>query len=582
MALYSQESLDLLRAKIDLPDLIGSYVQLKRSGASYKALCPFHEEKTPSFQIQAGDDHYHCFGCGAHGDAIAFLMNLQKMSFVEAVEVLAERFGVTLEKSEEKGGPKGPTGTNSKSCSSSRAASTTPSSSTLKRGMRRSTTSTSGGSTSILSRPSAWAIRLTQREAFKIFAYKEGWTDEMLLAAGLITDKGRDFFSGRVMFPVTDTFGAVVGYSARKIKEETFGGKYVNTPETPLFKKSHLLFGLSHSRQRIAKERRAVIVEGQIDALRLIHEGLNLAVASQGTAFAEGHVKLLTDLGVQQVILAFDSDSAGKTAALKVGNLFQKEGIGVNILTLPANSDPDSFVREEGLEPFLQKMQEASDYLTFLVNSTSEGVDRANPAQKNQWLRKLSEQIRSWEEPVLVHESLRKLAQLTSVPESVVGVGASQNHFFKRHGQAGRATIDPDRILEADLLRWLVLHQEEKLVEIARRNVTAEFFSHPTCKKIYTQLIESKGPCDLISLGALLETDDEQSFLSELVQKKVNPHKAEAGLIEAIERLLTRKWMEEREAIKTKIQSGGCSEEEVLALAKAFDAIKKNAPKVQL
>lgn len=324
MAIYSKESLERLRQKIDLGEVISSYVSMQRSGASYKALCPFHEEKTPSFLIHKGDSHYHCFGCGAHGDAISFLMEYAKMTFVEALESLAERFQVSLEKVEEE--EKG------------------PDKKKLKQVLERASVFYrffllhSDEGKIALQYLYKRDIDLAFIERFEIgyapkqgdMLYKllkaEGFPDEDLQLAGLyLPSRRKDFFTERITFPIRDRMGAVIGFSARKFKEETFGGKYINTSETPLFKKSQVLFGFCYSRHRMAKERKAIVVEGQIDALRLIFEGFDFTVAGQGTAFGDGHVKELLGLGVQQVYLAFDGDRAGKEAAVKVGDLFQKK-----------------------------------------------------------------------------------------------------------------------------------------------------------------------------------------------------------------------------------------------------------------
>ncbi len=582
MGLYREESLNALRDKIDLVEVLSSHVQLKRAGAAYKALCPFHEEKTPSFVLQAGDDHYHCFGCGAHGDAIAFLMNHLKMTFVEAVESLAERFGVILEKAEGQGHKRGPDRIALKEALELACRFYQTLLLHTEEGHKALQYLYKRGLDIEFIRFFRLGFAPSDRNAFLTLAKGEGINEEILKGGGLITEKARDFFFDRITFPITDPFGAVIGFSARKIKEETFGGKYVNTPETPLFKKSHTLFGLSYSRRRIAKERRALIVEGQIDALRLIHAGLDFAVAAQGTAFGEGHVKLLADLGVNQVFLAMDGDAAGKNAAMKIGHLFQKKGIGVSVLDLPQNSDPDSFVRKEGVDAFLKLIEKGRDYLTFLVETKSKEINLADPAQKNGLVSSLTEQVRSWEEPVMVHESLRKIAQLTSVPESVVGVGAGllQHQFVQRFGNVGKYAVDPDQVLETDLLRWMILTKEERLLEIVKLNVASDLFRHPICKRVFETLSATEGPRDLIAVGSILESEEEQTLLSQIVQKKVNPERAEEGLVEVIHRLLIRKWMEEREAIKTKIQSGSCSDEEVLKLAKTFDEIKKNQPTV--
>ena len=404
--MYSKESLETLRRRIDLVDVLEGHLELKRSGSSYKALCPFHEEKSPSFMIQKGDSHYHCFGCGAHGDAIQFLMERQGFTFVEAIESLALKFGVILERVES-------------------AELKGPSKKEMGDAMMKAAElyhvwllHTDKGQQA-LKYLHARGIDLEFIKRYKIgvapdqatfllkFFQKENVSQEILKACGLVTDtaKGnlRDFFIDRITFPIHSPTGQVIGFSARKYKEETFGGKYINSMETALFKKSHVLFGLNFSRPRIVKEKRALIVEGQIDALRLIDNGLDLTVASLGTAFGESHVQELVKLGVEQVHLIFDPDTAGKEAALKVGNLFQKLSIDVHVVTMPDGHDPDSLLKEKGVEPLLDLLEKAPDYLTFLVQSYSARINQNSPAEKNLLIERLSTQIRDWNSEILIH-----------------------------------------------------------------------------------------------------------------------------------------------------------------------------------
>lgn len=291
--------------------------------------------------------------------------------------------------------------------------------------------------------------------------HAKGFNDEVLAAAGLLRQREdgsrRDFFTDRITFPICDPTGAVIGFSARKYREETFGGKYINTTETLLFKKSRVLYGMNECRRRIMKESQAIIVEGQLDALSLIFSGLNLAVAALGTAFGEGHVSEL--VGVKRVFLALDADKAGIEAARKVGDLFQRRGIEVQVVRLPIGSDPDGVIRAEGIEGFIRYMESAQDYLAFLVEVASLTKDLRSPAAKSQLIQELSEQIRQWDNPVMVHESLRRLAHLVQVPEELVNstqIAASQ-YLIRKSASAGLLEIDPDRILESDLLRWLIV-----------------------------------------------------------------------------------------------------------------------------
>lgn len=591
MPLFSKESLETLRQRVDLVEVLSTHLDMKRTGAAYKALCPFHDEKSPSFVVQKGDSHYHCFGCGAHGDAIQFLITHLKMSFSDAVESLAQRFNVPLQLVDGGEENKG------------------PNKSALKEALEIACKfyhlmllHTEEGHQALqylflrgidLDFIQRFRIGLAPRESggLRKVMHAKFIKDEILEQAGLIApgrDSGwRDFFYDRVTFPICDAAGAVIGFSARKYKESTFGGKYINTPETPLFKKSRVLFGLNYCRRRIAKERKVLVVEGQIDALRLIAAGFNITVAGQGTAFGEGHVKELLALGLNQVFLALDSDEAGQQAAYKIGDLFQKEGVEVRVLQMPRGSDPDSFLREKGPDAFLELFENSIDYLTFAVNHHSRKLDMDSPAGKNELVQTLSKQIRAWNHSLMVHESLRKLAHLVHVPEALIGVGQEQvpNIYIKKFANIGIQTIDPDRILESDFLRWLLLLGQEhpRFIEIAKANLAQESLRVDVCRKLYYAYLdcyENQRSCDLLSLAISLDDMDGQQLIAELMQKKVNKERGEAHFLETIQKILDRNWMETREEIKVRIQSGQCSDEEVLDLIKKFDDLKRSPPKI--
>jgi DNA primase len=592
MALFTKETLETLRQRIDLVDCLSTHIELKPAGASFKALCPFHDEKSPSFVIQRGEHHYHCFGCGAHGDAIHFLMNHLKMSFTESVQNLAQRYNIPLQFSEANEEEKG------------------PNKSALKEALELAN---QFYQFMLLHTPEGHeAVQYLYRRGIDLdfirqfgiglapsgsgllrkVLHKKFIKDLILEQAGLIqeTKNGgwRDFFQDRITFPICDAMGSVIGFSARKYKESTLGGKYINTAETALFKKSRVLFALHHSRRRICKERKVIVVEGQIDALRLISVGFGITVAGQGTAFGEGHVKELTALGINQVFLALDSDEAGRQAVMKIGDLFQKCGIEVRVISLPIGSDPDSFLRENGAEAFLELMNSSTDYITFAVELLSRKLNMNSPAGKNELVKELIKKIRSWDQPLMVHESLRKLAHLVRVPEEMVGVGQDYvpNLYVKKYAAAGAEIVDPDKILEGDFLHWLLLEgeQQSRCFEIAEQNLKPEDLRHSACQGFYRVLIgcfyEQK-KFDLISLAIQLEEiPGGQELLSELLHKKINRDRMDQQLRETVQKILDRNWMHKREEIKTRIQTGQLSEEEVFQLVKQFDQIKRSPPKV--
>lgn len=590
MPVFSKESLETLRKRIDLADVVSSHLELKRAGAAYKALCPFHDEKTPSFVIQKGDSHYHCFGCGAHGDAIQFLMTHLKMSFMDAVESLAQRFQVNLERIdtiEHKG----------------------PNKALLKEALEHATRffnftllHTSEGH-HVLNYLFNRGLDLDFIQHFQVglaphmpgmlrrMLHSKSIQDDIMVEAGLITpwkEGGgfRDFFLDRITFPIRDASGAVIGFSARKYKEETFGGKYINTPETSLFKKSRILFGLNYCRRRIAKEQKAIVVEGQIDALRLIYAGFNITVAGQGTAFGEGHVKELMNLGVTQVYLALDGDDAGREATAKIGHFFQREGVEVKVVQLPQGSDPDAYLKQYGPEKFLDLLEQSIDYIAFLISHRSKNYNMDSAAGKHQLVQEIAKQVRSWNHPVLVHESLRKLAHIVQVPEDIVGVNQQHvpNIYIQKSSSIGVQNINPDRIMESDILRWLLLTREKtpQYVNLSRQHINPEALKEAACQQLYRTILqqaEQEGPQDLLSLA--IDVDEEcQSLISEILAKKVNKEKTDQHFEESLQRILDRNWMHQCEVIKNKIQSGHCSDEEVLNLIKEFDTLKRSQPKV--
>jgi len=591
MPVYSKESLETLRQKIDLADLLASHLDLKKAGAAYKALCPFHDEKTPSFTLQKGDTHYHCFGCGAHGDGIQFLMTHLKMGFSDAVDSLAQRYHVHLEHVEGTAEQKGPPKALIKEALEQASRFYhfyllhTPEGHAALRYLY------SRGLDLDFIRHFMIGLAPSTPHLFRKVMHGKAISDEIMEAAGLLAAREnggwRDFFSDRITFPICDATGAVIGFSARKYKEETFGGKYVNTSETALFKKSKVLFGLHHSRKRIAKERKALIVEGQIDALRLIQVGFNITVAGQGTAFGEGHVKELMTLGVNLVYLSLDSDNAGNEATSKIGDLFQKQGVEVRIVQMPAGMDPDSFLREHGANDFLKLLDESIDYLTFIVSYQSRHLNVNSPAGKNELIQLVTKQVRTWNHPVMVQESLRKLAFLTQVSEEMIG--AIQDHtpniYIRKPGNIGLETIDPDRILESDFLRWLLLtgEMQSRFSELAKVNITHKHFRSDVCRQIYSAFIErfeKDQQRDLTSLMLAVEHPEAQKLISDLTHKKINREKAEEHYAETLQKMLDRHWMQQRETVKMKIQSGQCSDEELLLLLKELDNLKNVQPKI--
>lgn len=588
MALFKKESLEDLRTRINLVEVLSPHISLKKAGASYKALCPFHDENSPSFVVQPGDQHYHCFGCGAHGDAIQFLMDFLKLSFVDAVETLADQFHIVLDKDEKAQG---------KTLQRQSVKEALHNAHLFFQMMLLSSKDGEKALKYLYDRgiPLSFIDRFglgyapPQSYQFKEWMQKKGFDGKVLEEAGLLHSNGRPYFHDRITFPIHHPSGYVIGFSSRKFEEETFGGKYINSPETCLFKKSHTLFGLNYSRRKIAREKKALIVEGQIDALRLIEAGFDYVVAGQGTAFTEIQGEILCRLGVETVFLAFDPDKAGREAAFKVGDLFQKAGTEVRVLFLPLGMDPDLILLKEGKEAFKTFLDEAEDYLPFLVKFYSYGINIKSPASKNQLAKKIAAQIRAWKHPILVHESLKKLAELINIPSQVLGIreGAPPMARSPISKPNLNFNINPGRILETDLLRWLILCCEKTpdVVFICEKNIKEEDLKDSDCKSVYRAFFHSKHQrqaTDILSLAIDIEEESAQTLLEEIYQKSIPQDRAFDGMQGTIQKILDRNWLEEKEAIKRAIHEGSQDQDEIFRLIKAYNQLNQHPPSLSL
>lgn len=589
MGRYTKESVLRLREAVDIVDLISRYVPLKRAGSTFKGLCPFHDEKTPSFTVNKASRHYHCFGCGAHGDALSFLMEHERFEFKQALEFLSERYGVPLELEQGDFDESGP--------SKGRLKMVNEAASRFFHTFLLHADEAAGAREYLAKRGCA----LSFLQAFVIgyaprspgvlqkYLHASGFTNEEMEQAGLlIRHEGhvRDFFSERITFPILDALGNTIGFSARKWKEETFGGKYINTPETPLFKKSKVLFGLFYSKKRMMRDRIACLVEGQVDALRLIEAGFDFTVASLGTAFGLPHVEQLRAMGVEEVYLTFDQDDAGLQSAEKAGHLLMKKGIGVKVVRFAEAKDPDELLVKKGKAAFFQALSEGREFLPFLLDRAKASVNWASPREKDKAVRLIEEKIREWENPILVFESLKQLAQLANVPESLLNIGTAPvvgSSVPVPPPLLLGESKEPDLMLELDLVRWLLFAgpESEQLVRVCSEQVTAEDFIHEVPRKLFLLSIErlkcGERP-DLMSFASEVDIESVSSALKAILARPQKIEKAMPMAAETVKRIKERNWLKKREEIKKKMEDTSLTEDELLSLARVFDELTKNPP----
>src|SRR3989344_414385 len=376
-----------IKERLDIAEVIGSYIKLEKAGGNFKAKCPFHNEKTPSFFVSPDRGTYYCFGCGAKGDIFTFIQEFEGVDFPEALKMLAERAGVKLsdrknvnykEHSELYGILAEAAEFFVKNLKDNPKARKY----LLNRGLKEKTIED-------------WQIGFAPDEWRSLFEYfkAKNVSDEKLLAAGLIkktSEDGKretfyDVFRGRIMFPISDSRGKIVGFSGRILVATDKAPKYVNSPETAIFKKSEILYGLDRAKKEIRRMDYSILVEGQMDLLMAHQEGFANAVASSGTAFTENHILRLKRLS-GRIIMAFDADSAGFQAAKKSAELSLSLGMEVKIAPLPKGTDPAELIKSDlsGWRDCLKNSKHIIDhYLDTLLTSGISGRNLAKEIKLN-------------------------------------------------------------------------------------------------------------------------------------------------------------------------------------------------------
>ena len=421
---------DRVKQQADIVRVVGEYVRLKKSGQNFTGLCPFHSEKTPSFAVHPVKQIYHCFGCGAGGDVFKFVMEMDKITFPEAIRVVAEKCGIAIPRARERtpeerqenqqrtslvemhreaaaffaqqlnGTPEG------------RAAKAY----LLDRGLDSEAMARFG----IGFAPSGGEALLR--------AMKQKYPEKVLEASGLFSrdQNGRlfDRFRRRVMFPIANDSGKIVAFGGRALGDDL--PKYLNSPETPIYSKSNVLYHLDRAKEALRQSDFAVLVEGYMDAIAVARAGISNVVASCGTSLTEPQVKLLSRF-TRRVVVNYDPDTAGQAATERSLTILLEQGAEVRVLALPGGKDPDSFIKAEGAAAYTKLLKEAPPYVDYLISrarkmdlTTAEGKLRAvnflmpyvqripDRILRSEWATRIAQQLRI-EEPVL-RESMRKAA----------------------------------------------------------------------------------------------------------------------------------------------------------------------------
>lgn len=447
MAIIPQETVQEILDANDIVEVIQGYFPLKRAGANFQAVCPFHNEKTPSFNVNPHRQIFHCFGCHVGGDAIKFVMLYDNLAFPEAAKKLAERAGITVR--EEVLDPKEEARQRGKSdlMRLQKAAAeffhrllfkspaAQPARDYLKsRGLSMET-----------SRRWLFGYAPAEQRVFMDWARGEGFTIPQLVEGGLAkwreenrpTSGAYGFFRHRLMFPVNNDFGDPIAFSGRVLSADQGGGKYVNSPETPLFNKSRTFFGLDKSKRAILREKRAIICEGQIDIISVFESGIENVVAGLGTALTPDHARILKR-HTEEVILCYDSDNAGLNAASKAFRVLAPTGMLVRLALLPEGEDPDSLIRKQGADALRAILEAAPEFFDFQIDRRGGKLNQGSLRDRLAFARELAGDI------ALIED---KMMQDSLISRVTIRLGVGEEEIRKLVRDAVAAKVRAEKVV---------------------------------------------------------------------------------------------------------------------------------------
>jgi DNA primase len=494
VARLSDELIEEIRASNDIVELIAEYVPLKKQGKNYMGLCPFHEENKPSFSVSSQRQIFHCFGCGMGGNIFRFLMEYQKMSFLDAVKFLAERAHITLPVREPERGQESEYAPLYQANHLAAAHYYQQLQESVEAEQARGYIRERGFSDHIVETfrlgyaPPGW-------DGLIIRARRRGISPEVLYRAGLVLKKeyGQgyyDRFRDRLIFPITNLSGKFVGFGGR-VLESTDEVKYINSPETPIYRKGKILYGLHQASSSIRTTGQAVIVEGYTDLLSLVQAGVENVVASLGTALTPQQARLLSRYA-KEAILLYDADAAGVAAAERGADTLLGAGLSVRVLSLPSGMDPDQAVRQKGSEFIIEELDRAETFLDFKLRYLLQKGNSDSVAGKAEVIEALGRTIALVSDPIKRGLYIAEIAERLSVNEELVAlsVNKASPRPKRRSGTGitvGEMVTGKAELLEREVLALLL--QNPVVIQDCQKKILPGDFSHPDHRRIADRLL---------------------------------------------------------------------------------------------
>ena len=556
---YPDEIIEEVRNQNDIVDVISEYVKLQKKGANYFGLCPFHNEKSPSFSVSPGKQMYYCFGCGEGGNVISFVMKYENYSFIEAVQMLASRAGIEL--------PQVTRSKEEKENADKRSQILTINTLAAKfyyymlksekgafayhylRGRELSDNTITG-----------FGLGYSDKYSDSLYKYmkSKGYKDDILKETGLFTfeEKGvHDKFWNRVMFPIMDVNNKVIAFGGRVMGDGK--PKYLNSPETKVFDKSRNLYGLNIA--RTSRKDYLLICEGYMDVISLHQAGFNNAVAALGTSFTSGHASLIKRYA-KEVVLTFDSDGAGIKAALRAIPILREAGLSIKVLSMKPYKDPDEFIKALGPEAYEERIEKATNYFIFQVGTLMNEYNLDDPSEKTEFHNKVADMLLEFEDEIERNNYLESVCRTFNIPldglrqlvkkKGLNYIGKKQREEKETIKSGNKEKEEAVVLAQQILLTWLI--EEKNIFESVAKYVSPSDFSDDFYKRVagifWAQMEENEAnPAKIIDN---FQDEDEHKkvaalFNSPLINQNLTMQEMEKAVNDAVI-LIKKKSLDDR------------------------------------
>lgn len=556
---YPDEIIEEVRNQNDIVDVISEYVKLQKKGANYFGLCPFHNEKSPSFSVSPGKQMYYCFGCGEGGNVISFVMKYENYSFIEAVQMLASRAGIEL--------PQVTRSKEEKENADKRSQILTINTLAAKfyyymlksekgalayhylRGRELSDNTITG-----------FGLGYSDKYSDSLYKYmkSKGYKDDILKETGLFTfeEKGvHDKFWNRVMFPIMDVNNKVIAFGGRVMGDGK--PKYLNSPETKVFDKSRNLYGLNIA--RTSRKDYLLICEGYMDVISLHQAGFNNAVAALGTSFTSGHASLIKRYA-KEVVLTFDSDGAGIKAALRAIPILREAGLSIKVLSMKPYKDPDEFIKALGPEAYEERIEKATNYFIFQVGTLMNEYNLDDPSEKTEFHNKVADMLLKFEDEIERNNYLESVCRTFNIPldglrqlvkkKGLNYIGKKQREEKETIKSGNKEKEEAVVLAQQILLTWLI--EEKNIFESVAKYVSPSDFSDDFYERVagifWAQMEENEAnPAKIIDN---FQDEDEHKkvaalFNSPLINQNLTMQEKEKAVNDAVI-LIKKKSLDDR------------------------------------